>query len=326
MTERHAHKSAEANLDVNNTSEESSTAAKFVNELHSISPSDLRKAQATDQPLTPVQQPTEEDLKRFFQDLFRGGEQGQEVEEKSSPAKPENLAPNPGVEAFEKTYNELETENLKALQEKQPGFREAIKLADKHLVDTANNYVLDGYNNGRFEKITELSDKMAEDVDDINEGVKKIPLHQDQVKAVEMINKYLHSDTDRKDKPEILAQLKKIGFGGEALGDKVEALDKNQTDLKPLYIEEQTERARVFLAYKDAATVRQNYGSMLQTAIQSPNTPMEQAKKHAEEFRGMDASGQELENSFGQYATEPRISKDLHIQFEAPPPPRTWNA
>ncbi len=270
-----------------------------------------------------------EEAERLFRELFKGfieGGEEESLEPKSKPAEPENLAPNKGREAFEGTVGELEAKNIKNFREEQPKFREAINLGDKHLVDAANQYVKEGYDSGRFERLYELGEELGQGIDGVYDSLKKIPLHTNRVKAVELINKYLHSDTADGDKPQILAQLDEIGPDNLGLSQTVKKLGADQDELKPLYIKEQEERARVFMAYRDAAEIRSAYAEMLQTAIAAPSTGEVSDQADAKELEELGISGLGLETRFGQYAEQPMISNEAHIQLEPPEPPRTFQA
>ena len=317
------HNSGSDNLHLTSGESDSSQPEKhnsFLAEFSQSRPSDIKKVQAG--PDTGADAETIERFKEFLKSFGVNPE----AEANERPAEPKDLAPNPGRQAFDKTYNDLEAENIKSFRTKQPDFRKGIEMADKHLVDAANNYVLEGYTSERFDKITTLGENMSENVDGIYDSLKKIPLHQDQVKVVELVNRYLNGETPDTDKPEILAELKKSGVVGTSIADRVEKLDKDQKELKPLYEKEQEERARVYMAYKDAAEVRGAYSTMLETAIQSPLTDDSADTNDQKELEDLELSGSDLVGRFGQFSRQPMISNKPFLQLEPPKPPKTFSA
>lgn len=301
-------------------SDSDSNSDALLAEFSQSSPSDIKKVQAN--PDAGIDAETMERFKEFLKSF--GIEPDTEADER--PAEPKELAPNPGRETFDQSFNDLEADNIKSFRGRQPEFRKGIELADKHLVDAANNYVLEGYTSGRFDKITTLGENMSENVDGVYESLKKFPLHQDKVKVVDLVNKYLNGETPDTDKPEILAELKKAGPSGSDIADRVMQLDKDQKELKPLYEKEQEERARVYMAYKDAAEVRGAYATMLGTAIQSPLTDEGADTNDQKELEDLELSGSDLERRFGQHARQPMISNKPFIQLEPPKPPKTLSA
>ena len=147
------HNSGSDNLHLTSGESDSSQPEKhnsFLAEFSQSSPSDIKKVQAG--PDAGIDAETMERFKEFLKSFGVNPE----AEANERPAEPKDLAPNPGRQAFDKTYNDLEAENIKSFRTKQPDFRKVLEMADKHLVDAANNYVLEGYTSERFDKITTL--------------------------------------------------------------------------------------------------------------------------------------------------------------------------
>lgn len=259
-------------------------------------------------------------FKEFLELLMKEAGKEATTEEPDTPKERQSE----GMKLFDETVSSIDQAAIEAFKERRPTFREAIQKTDEHLLSTANDFVLEQYESGRLDKLSDGKERISDGVRSVDEQLKKIPLHKDKVEAIELINFYLDPSTDQGAKSILLQQLSESN--GKDLASSVENLGNAYQELRPHVATEIEKRTKVHQAYNESQEARGIYGQMLSQTIQSPLVDMEEAKEMASEMRELQTDSQTTHQKYFMFSVPPGTIDNFKIQFPIPEAPRTLQA
>ena len=277
----------------------------------------LKKAQVLPEDIPGGELP--EGFEEFLGELFDKLQQGSEAPDMTM-ERPERHSD--AMRNFDKVQDDINLGMLNAFRDNQPALREAIGETDRNLLDKSNAYVLESYESGRLERLTTGRDELSNGILDIQEDLKKIPLWEDQVEVVKLLNGVFAPSTDPEARKLL---LENIAEDNPELAKKAEALAQVQDRLKPDVEEDLKRREVVHQAYNESQEARMTYSHMLNQMSSHPSVKANEAGVLSEEMFSVNEDGLRQQADFGRYSTLPDIN-NFGLKFPEPDEPRRLSA